>query len=486
MLNDVNTSVSDGLLASLAEKGDGVHVKIGASPVTSSVPITITGSMTAEKIKELLGLSPLADKVIDSVENGSNLIYCIPVAATTAGTVGTVTKTGTGLGSLTASGSPNNAFNVVIKINGDGRRNTAIYSYSLDGGYSFSGQHTVPVNGLSEISNTGIMVTFVEGTGDTGIVSFNVGDTFAFSTTAPAMTNSNVLTAIDKLQYFDKNIEIVHIVGESTVALWSAVSQKQSELATKYHKPLMFVLEAYAPNANEIAADYVKRLTTDSFTFQDTNIDGGRSNTDIQVVAARALYKGLDGATREINTAGIICGLYSRAAVQTSIGKTSDLAGLGISKKKMRELRPAGIEKYIETLDTTKYLTFRPYDGLPDNYYVTNARVMSPTDSDFNYAEDVRVKNKIIREVRKEALQYIQDDIDLEDIENELETRASFIREPLDQMIQQGEISSAIITVLDCTNFLTDGIMPIKIRYVSRGYIREIDIDLGRTAPSAG
>lgn len=80
MLRDVNTIITDGGLGDTA-KGEGIHFKIGVSPVVSDAPIVITGSMNAKKIKEKLGLSPLADACMDSVENGSSMIYCLPVAA---------------------------------------------------------------------------------------------------------------------------------------------------------------------------------------------------------------------------------------------------------------------------------------------------------------------------------------------------------------------------------------------------------------------
>lgn len=475
MLRDVTTTITDGLLGLSGEMGEGIHVKIGVSPVTSDTPITVTGNMTAAKIKERLGLSPLADKVLDSIENGSNRIYCIPVAASTAGSKGVVGKKGTGSGSLTVSGNPYNAFDVIIKITGQGRKNTALFVYSVDGGYSYSDEFTVPLTGAYEIPLTGLTVTFAEGAEPNAATSFLVGDVFSFKTTAPTMTNADALKAIDKLKNFNEVYEFVHIVGESQKALWSAVSEQQKELTTTYHKPLLFVLEAYTPEENEEAIDYVVRLETDKKDIK---------STDIQVVAARSLYVGMDGITREINNAGIVCGLYSKTKVHQSIGKTRDTAGMGIAKTKMLELRPAGIEDYIELLDNAKYLTFRKYDGL-DDFFVTNARVMSPDGSDYRYAEDVRVKNKIVREVRKEALQLLQDDIDLDNMQNELETRASFMRTPLDEMVRQNEISSATVTVPDGQDIIATEKMAVVIRYVSRGYIREIEIDLGRTKPSA-
>ena len=113
--------------------------------------------------------------------------------------------------------------------------------------------------------------------------------------------------------------------------------------------------------------------------------------------------------------------------------------------------------------------------------------MMCPDGSDYRYAEDVRVLNKIIREIRKKSLLLMNDDIGLDDIQGELETRAKFISEPLDTMAASGEISDYETTVAGGheDTFLEDETMRIKIRYQSRGYIREVEIDLGR-APADG
>ena len=474
MLRDIVTMVTDGLLGLSDEKGEGVHVKIGVSTVVSAAPIAIDGNMAAAKIKLLLGLSPLADKVMDSVVTGASLIYCIPVAASTAGEAGEVTKTGTGSGSMTVAGDPNNAFSVIVIITGLGRLNTALFRYSIDGGYSYSAELTVPLNGVYAIPLTGLTVTFTEGAEPNEATSFLVDDTYAFATTAPAMTNADALAAIDKLRNIS-DIEWVHIVGESQPALWAAVAAQQEVLTTTYRKPLMFVLEAYAPDADETVDEYAARLLADKSAV---------SNTDIQIVAARSIYTGMDGVTREINNAGIICGLYAKAPVQQSIGKTRDTARMGIARSKMLELRPTGIEDYLGLLDAAQFLTFREYEGLP-GYYVTNARVMAPEGSDYRYAEDVRIKNKIIRSIRREGLQLLQDDIDMENVQAELEARAAFMTSPLDKMIDLKQISSAKIIVPTGQDIIATETMFVIVRYVSRGYIREIKVDLGRTKPTS-
>ena len=492
MLRDVKHHITDKNLGFATATGDGKHLKIGVSPVVSDTPIIITGAMDAAQIKSRLGLSPLADAVMDSVQFGANRIYCVPVSATTAGTLGEVKRKGDGGGSVAVDGSPINAFSVVIRITAQGGLNSAAFIASVDGGSSFTDEVTVPVTGEYELEGTGIKVKFIEAaTDDQKPSSFLVNDTYTFDTTAPAMTNGDVLNAITKLQNFAEEYEFVHIVGESDLALWQAVGEAQTQLFETFHKPMFFVMEPGFPTPSEggmpgIGAGTDEGDLTDWALEMEAKAKKVR-NYNIQVVAAWGRLVKLDGSTKIVNLAGLVSGFYAKSSVQTSIGKTREEAGFNIRKTKLEELLPVALDNdIIELLDLAGYLTFREYDG-KDDYFVYHTKMLSPDGSDYRYAEDVRVLNKIIRETRKKGLDLMNDDIDLEDIQGELEARAKFLFEPLQRMIDAKEISAAEIIVMDGheETFIEDETMRVKIRYLSRGYIREVYIDLARRRPSA-
>lgn len=302
---------------------------------------------------------------------------------------------------------------------------------------------------------------------------------YTFSTTAPTMTNGDVLNAITKLQSFTEEYEFVHIVGESDLPLWQAVGEAQVQLFEMFHKPMFFVMEPGfpVPGKDGDLTDWALEMEAKAKKVRNYNI---------QVVAAWGRLVKLDGSTKIVNFAGLVSGFYAKSSVQTSIGKTRDEAGFGIRKTKLEELLPVALDNdIIELLDLAGFLTFREYDG-KDDYFVYHTKVLSPDGSDYRYAEDVRVLNKIIRETRKKGLDLMNDDIDLEDIQGELEARAKFLFEPLQRMIDKKEISSAEIIVMDGheETFIEDETMRTKIRYVSRGYIREVYIDLARSRPS--
>ena len=85
-------------------------------------------------------------------------------------------------------------------------------------------------------------------------------------------------------------------------------------------------------------------------------------NYDIQVVTAWGRLVKLDGSTQITNLAGLVCGLYSKAKVQESIGKTRTEAGFGIPKTKLLELLPAEMDNSIIVQQEEPFLP-----GLPDD-----------------------------------------------------------------------------------------------------------------------
>ena len=93
--------------------------------------------------------------------------------------------------------------------------------------------------------------------------------------------------------------------------------------------------------------------------------------------------------------------------------------------------------------------------------------------------------NKIIRVTRREALLQLQSDIDLDNVDADLAAKAKFIQAAVEKMIEAKEISAVTITVPSGQDILTDETFRLIIRYVPRGTIREIVVDLGMENPYA-
>jgi hypothetical protein len=98
--------------------------------------------------------------------------------------VGFVAETGTGTGSLTASGQGAISASVVVKISTSGELGTGAFQYSLDGGTTYSAAITIPAGAVYALAPSGATVTFVPGPVGAG-TSFVAGDTFSFATNVP-------------------------------------------------------------------------------------------------------------------------------------------------------------------------------------------------------------------------------------------------------------------------------------------------------------
>lgn len=467
MLGDVKINVLDGGIYGSSNKGEGIHIKIGASNIESAEPIKIKYTMTLAKIKNLLGLTPLADAVMDSIENGSKLIYCIPVKPSIEGSIGAVKHEKNGTGQVTFSGKPNNQYDIQVIITGQGKLNEALFKYSIDGGYSYGEEITVPAAGAYEIVGTGITINFAEGADG---ISFLINDKYSVNTIEPQMSNSDVMKVIEMLKISTLLYEYIHVVGESTSALWAALAIEADKFLYTYYKPVYFVLEARKKLENEELKDYFAYLERERKLIKSPYI---------QVVTARGMYVKMDGFTKEVNLAGLVCGLYAKANVQQSIGEVRNFS---ISEGKILKLLPDGIEEYISELDDLGYLTFRKYIGL-DGYYVTNAKMLTSENSDYKYTERVRVSNKIVKLVRQEALLNIQAQIDMEDPQGSLEKIAEFSTSPIEKMKKKKELSSYRYIVPEGQDILVTEKLYFKIFYVPIGILREIEIDLGMENP---
>ncbi len=465
-LNDVRVKVVDGGLGVSSGSSDGLHVKIGVSTAPKNQLLTISPSLKADEIKEKLGHSPLADAVMDSIQMGASTIYCIPTEGTISGTIGDVTHVGTGGATHTTSGSPNNAYEIVIEILKDGALNDATYRYSIDGGDNFTGEKTMPTDGEVVIEGTGVKITFAEAA--TPEDSFKEGDTYEFKTTAPKMSNQEVLDAIAILKDANFEFELIHVVGESDSPMWAAVATEVDTLFSSYFKPVFAMCEARQKTDDESLDEYVQSLLTARQVV---------SNYRLQVVAARGEIAAMDGKIRDTNGAGDVTGLYSKSKVSQSIGEVSEFPLNNVLK-----LLPEGIESHIETLDQAGFVTFRKYIGL-EGRYVTNARMFAPDGSDYQYAETVRTMNKAVREIRKQALFNMQMQLDPSDTEGSIKLFKEFIQVPLERMADDKEIVSGEIIIPEDQDILGTSKIKVKARVVPMAIMREIEIEFGMENP---
>lgn len=460
---ELNMHDSNGGLGS--GSGTGIFGKVGVSPVDGTSPIVITGNMDASAIREKLGNSPLADACIDSVENGAATIYALPVKASTNGELSEASHEGTGKGTVTASGNPTNDFTLIVQIETSGLTNAATCVISENGGQTWGEEQTIPLSGTITVPNTGITLNFAASDGN----KFQAGDTYTFEATAPSANNGDILNAVKKFRSSMTSVELIHVVGVTTTALWGSLESLGSSMETQSGKPLFFVCEQRNAKESENAAAYAEAIAPEAKSVKGRHVC---------VVSQWARYIRMDGREQDINMAGVITGSLAALRESTSLAYTGT-DGVNYAEGKIVKLLPEGIEDYVEQLDAARYLFLRKYEGL-EGYYVAAANMTAPASSDYANVEDCRVMYRLGREVYKRALLHQNEDFD----QDAAETYYAQVQEDLNVPIDIAKdtdhiISDGRVTILaDLVNDGKDKKLPIRIQCKPRAYSRELTLDM--------
>ena len=166
------------------------------------------------------------------------------LAGSGAGLLGVKSLTALSFGSagtMTASGSPNDAYQVSVQIVTAGGLGTAAFRVSLGSSngqaiYS-SATYQVPAGGSFVIPDTNITIVFAS--------TFDAGDTFTFSTTAPLSTLADVSSALTYFITRPETVGLIAVAGQIPVAslpAWVAainVLANQLEAAKKYCRVML-------------------------------------------------------------------------------------------------------------------------------------------------------------------------------------------------------------------------------------------------------
>lgn len=447
--------------------GIGAQVKVGVAANGTAGLVKISRGTTADKVRQLLGDSPLADACILSLEHGAQTVYAKGLKADTEGAIGELAHTGTGTGSLEVSGSPTNTFQIRVEILDTGETNAGSFRVSADGGNSYSDEQTIPLSGEYAIPNTGLALKFVDASTDVGL-SFVKGDAYTCTCTAPSINNVAILQAFDGLLADTTACEMVHVVGPTSSALWASLASYADRFLAERKKPMAIVVEARGPEEGESLESYVQAL-------KQARKDA--SHYELQAVASWGHVAFADGRLAVTNLAGIVTGLYGMAKEPQSVG---EVRSFPVSEDKLLKLLPEGIEGYTEALDGMGYCVFRKYDGR-DGYFVANANMLAPEKSDYRYMEDVRVLNRLIKEVRMQALEELQRELDPDDMEAEKAAIEASLMLPVQEAVEDKVISAGGATVLStAAEILATESMDIQISYTLHGHLRNINLFFSR------
>lgn len=452
-LPNVYISITDGGLGILAPNAAGVHAKVGVCSMGEIDQIAMFSDR--DQLAAVYGSGPLVSSLADAFDNGSSTIYAVRAQADIIGTVSTVASTEGS--TLTVTGSPLDSYDASVEVTKSGGRNEAVFQYSLDGKDTYSPLITVPTNGEYDIPGTGLKLTFSE--------TLTAGEAHSFTTKAPQASISNVLAAVKLLSDSHIRFENIHIVGESSLAMWVAMDVMAAEMESKY-RYLSITMEARYKGTSETTDAWVAALLEERSQF---------ASTRCQVVAQYAeVLDTLTGRQMARNCGGIYRGYVSKLQIQQSPGEVA--AG---SLKSIVKLLPEDMnDAHILALDEGGFVTFRKFIGL-NGIYVTNGRMMAEATSDYQQEENRRVMDEACAQVYLAGLRFVKTGA----TEKSLKALEAYLQHPLDIMQGEGKLEKARIVIPPDQDIWATSKLRVKIRITPIPIMREIEIDIGLENP---
>jgi hypothetical protein len=358
----------------------------------------------------------------------------------TVDTLGAVTVTGTGPSTnVTQASSPLDKYDGLVTIGLGGALGTATFTHATDNNViagsqqipTQSGVVQVPTAGKFAIPGTGIMLTFSG--------SFIAGDTYAFSTSAPSVINSDYVTALQAafavpIQWF-----CVHVVGTAANAAGAAslagAIDAQMTIAEAAYRYAFAVVQA--PQDADIAGS-----TNTDAALQTAFVNW----TSLRVCVAAGdcrLRSALNGRVMRRNAAYPIVARLASIAPSIQAHDVGQDSGVYVPLKNVLGLyRDEGVTTFLDPLG---FSTLRSYVGVNVGYFVTRALIFTPPGSDYQRVSNRRVMDLISASVRRKAIAYVGRRIATD--------KQGLIRESTAQAIE-GDIESAVR--LDLQSEITD------------------------------
>ncbi len=467
---NVSVTVQDGGLGLIGPSTNGIQVKVGTTSLGTNNAVYVFSDL--ETLRSTIGYGPAAEAAAHVLSTAGGIVKVCKVETTTAGSVGTVTLTGTspdpGAG---FTGGAKDTYSIIVQILTGGTRGTATFRISFDGGDTYSPEIATAASITTFVAETGLTVTFQTGT-------YVAGDSYAATASPPVYTVSALNTALDALNASTESFEFLHIVGipadmSAYDTLAAAVSSKLSTFANSFRFTFA-ILELPDVSAATVAADATFQAFSDKrigpvFGFYET-ISPLTSKQERRpfawAYAARLSSIGLQrdpGAVADGPLPNVISITFDQRT------GTTNLHDLGVTTGRT----------FANAVST----------GVP-GFYVTGGRQKVGVTSDFRSVTTIRVINRACAIAYEALIQYLNADVrttppSLADDQHPegsiLEEDARSIEADIDKKLAAGLIApdfamAAKIIVNRLWDLATTETMKTNLRVRLKSYARFIDL----------
>lgn len=472
---NLSITVKDGGLGTAPETADGVHVKIGVASGLTALSLYTFTSLAALQASGAIGPAVDAAAVaLNTVVNGKAppAVLIFPVTPSTAATSGSITETrvSTSVGTVASTGSsPKDQYNVIVLITTSGTLGAGVFQYSLDGGDTYSAPITIPSGGTYTVPNSGVVVVF--DASPSGSLKFEAGDKFTWSTTAPAMTTSDIASAVTALLALTTAWEGIHIVGApadetATATLFAALATHADTIEASKRYRWVFMEAADVSNS---------LLKTAMASSSHIRMFVGGGWEELYIPTTKMVLKR--------PSAWPILGRAMAIPVHEDPARVASGPLSGIVSLYHNE------DTATVPLDSDRFSTLRQFvNNDPAGFYVTNVRVFGGALSDFKYMQHRRVMDKACTLSRSFLLQLLSDSTFLDPKTGLiLEESAVMIEEMINAKLRAAmgnSVSDISFKVSRTDNLLTTSTLTEDERIIPLGYFKNLAATIGYFNPA--
>lgn len=492
--------IEDGALGAIPPNVAAASVKIGVC--SAGTPNTVVGYSDINTAKKALGSGPLLEAMAQVLSVAGGPVYAVPVTASVAGTVGSVTKTGPGTGTVTPSLGPDRI--VRAKVSTGGTLGTAQVQFSVDNGaystavlssasapwvytvpgtlvklsfpagtYVLNDVYTANLNGTVSLVGTGpagvtqasspvdaydVRITIATagapgvgaftysvdgGNVTSGVIAIPGGGVYSIPGTGVVLTFAGTFTAGDVYSFATTAAGFTN--SDVTAAL-DAVLAAPQEWGHVHVVGTPASAAAAASLAAAVDAKMTAAETSFRYAFAIIEAPQGEGDTAMQTAVANFLTPRVLEVGGDAGVVSVLSGLTQRrngawpvAARIAQIPIDEDPAWVG--RGPLRNVTSIyRNEAATPGLDEARYTTLRTHVGRP-GYYITNGRTMAAPGSDFTYIQFRRVMDRACQIVRAGILPYLNSSMRIDE-EGKIDERdAAVITAAVNGQLRTGLVS---------------------------------------------
>jgi hypothetical protein len=427
--------------------------------VTGNINTLISETNPTQVVTDL-GYGPLPETVCHYLNVAGGQTYAVPLNPSTAGANTSVSHVGSGGGTVAVTGTPNDAYSMVVKLAVAGALGVAQFQWSQDGGLNYSATFLVPSSGTFVIPHTGLTLTFAS--------TFVAGDLYIFSCTAPGFTVSDVQDAFAAVVASGKSFGFIHLVGPASSVAGSASMAAALETLLLSMQNTSFI---YTHAILECASD------------TDANIVSAFASTVCTRVMVCAGFEqvqsSIPGSGTLTRSIGFSVG--AREALvpeQNHLGRVADGNLPGVTALSRNE-------EVTATLDSSNFTTARTLRG-ETGFFITAGHMLTSPGSDFASSQNRRVMDLACTVAYAGVLKYLNDTIRVNKTGTIAELQAATIENDIGgrlatAIVGPGAAVAADVVVDRTNNVLTTKQINLTVRLTPNGYAEHISVDIGFT-----